>query len=81
MNLKEIAYSHYMPEKRARRRANTCEGYESALRLHVVPRFGDCCMCTSRRRKEARERCSFRTSRWTGSKRYGGTGESPRDES
>lgn len=41
MKLKEIAYSHYMPEKRARRRANTCEGYESALRLHVVPRFGD----------------------------------------
>lgn len=40
MNLKEIAYSHYLPEKRARRRANTCEGYESALRLHVIPRFG-----------------------------------------
>lgn len=38
MKLKEIAYSHYMPEKRARRRTNTCEGYESALRLHVVPR-------------------------------------------
>ena len=41
MKLREIAYCHYLPEKRSRRRANTCEGYESALRLHVVPRFGD----------------------------------------
>ena len=40
MNLKEIAYSHYLPAKRKRRRANTCEGYASALRLHVIPRFG-----------------------------------------
>lgn len=40
MNLKEIAYSHYLPAKRKRRRANTIEGYESALRCHVVPRFG-----------------------------------------
>ena len=40
MNLKEIAYSHYLPAKRKRRRANTVEGYESALRCHVVPRFG-----------------------------------------
>lgn len=30
----------YMEEKRARRRASTCEGYESALRLHVLPRWG-----------------------------------------
>lgn len=42
MKLSEIAYCHYMPEKRKRRRANTCEGYESALRLHVLPRFGSC---------------------------------------
>lgn len=40
MSLKEIAYSHYLPAKRKRRRANTCEGYASALRLHVIPRFG-----------------------------------------
>lgn len=40
MNLKEVAYSHYLPAKRKRRRANTCEGYASALRLHVIPRFG-----------------------------------------
>lgn len=41
MKLREIAYCHYLPEKRCRRRANTCDGYESALRLHVIPRFGD----------------------------------------
>lgn len=41
MKLREIAYAYYMPAKRKRRRANTCEGYASALRLHVVPRFGD----------------------------------------
>ena len=40
VNLKEIAYSHYLHAKRKRRRANTCEGYASALRLHVIPRFG-----------------------------------------
>jgi hypothetical protein len=40
MNLKEIAYSHYLPAKRKRRRANTCEGHASELRLYVIPRFG-----------------------------------------
>lgn len=38
MNLKEIAYSHYLPAKRKRR--HTWEGYASELRLHVIPRFG-----------------------------------------
>lgn len=37
--LAEIA-EHYLPEKRRRRRATTVEGYESALRCHVLPRFG-----------------------------------------
>lgn len=32
----------YMAEKRRRLRASTIEGYESALRLHVLPRFGGC---------------------------------------
>lgn len=30
----------YMGEKRARLRATTIEGYESALRRHVLPRWG-----------------------------------------
>ena len=42
MNIREIAYAHYLPEKSRRRRANTVEGYRSALRLHVIPRWGDC---------------------------------------
>lgn len=32
----------YMSEKRRTRRANTVEGYESALRRHVLPRWGAC---------------------------------------
>lgn len=42
MNIREIAYAHYLPEKAKRRRANTVEGYRSALRLHVIPKWGDC---------------------------------------
>ena len=40
LTIAEIAEHHYLPEKRRRRRANTVEGYESALRCHVLPRFG-----------------------------------------
>lgn len=40
MNLKHVAYAEYLPEKRKRRRANTVDGYLSALRCHVVPKFG-----------------------------------------
>ena len=40
MKLKEAA-AEYMEEKRRTRRANTVEGYESALRCHVLPRWGD----------------------------------------
>lgn len=41
MLLKEAA-AEYMEEKRRTRRANTVEGYESALRCHVLPRWGEC---------------------------------------
>lgn len=36
----EEAAKLYMAEKRRTRRANTVEGYESALRRHVLPRWG-----------------------------------------
>lgn len=36
------AAAEYMSEKRRTRRANTVEGYESALRCHVLPRWGSC---------------------------------------
>lgn len=39
MRLEDVA-ALYMEEKARRLRASTLEGYESALRLHVLPRFG-----------------------------------------
>lgn len=41
MTLREAVEAEYLPEKRKRRRITTVAGYESALRLHVLPRFGD----------------------------------------
>lgn len=37
----EIAFEHYIPAKRQRRRTNTVDGYESSIRLYVAPRWGD----------------------------------------
>lgn len=42
LTIAQIAKEHYLPAKRKRRRANTVEGYESSLRLHVLPRWGRC---------------------------------------
>lgn len=39
MNISQIA-SKYLAEKRRVRRESTVEGYESALRIHVLPRWG-----------------------------------------
>ena len=41
MKIKELAVL-YLADKRTRRRANTLEGYESAIRCHVIPRWGEC---------------------------------------
>lgn len=41
LTIETIANDHYLPEKRARRRATTVEGYESSINLHVLPSFGD----------------------------------------
>lgn len=40
MTISEIAGGCYMPEKEARRRPNTCYGYASSLRRHVLPKWG-----------------------------------------
>lgn len=40
LTISEITCDHYLPEKRHRRRANTVEGYESSLNLHVLPKWG-----------------------------------------
>ncbi len=34
-----IALDHYLPEKRKRRKPNTCYGYESSINLHVIPKW------------------------------------------
>lgn len=41
MTIAVIALEHYLPAKRQRRRTNTVDGYESSIRLYVVPRWGD----------------------------------------
>ena len=41
MTIAEIAIEYYLPAKRQRRRTNTVDGYESSIRLYVVPRWGD----------------------------------------
>lgn len=41
MTIGEIAIDHYLPAKRQRRRTNTVDGYESSIRLYVVPRWGE----------------------------------------
>lgn len=44
LTIEEIAVGHYLPEKRARRRANTVDGYESSIHLHVLPVWGTMCI-------------------------------------
>lgn len=40
MTIDQIAIEHYLPEKRRRRRTNTVDGYESSIRLYVLPAWG-----------------------------------------
>lgn len=42
MNIAEIYESHYLPEKSKKRRPSTVAGYDSSVRLHVLPRWGSC---------------------------------------
>lgn len=42
MNIEAIYENHYLPEKSRRRRASTVAGYDSSVRLHVLPRWGAC---------------------------------------
>ena len=38
LTIGQIALEHYLPAKRSRLRTNTVDGYESSIRLHVLPR-------------------------------------------
>ena len=40
MTICEIAFDHYLPEKRKRRQPDTVYGYESSINLHVIPMWG-----------------------------------------
>ena len=40
LTFEQITNDYYLPEKRTTRRANTVEGYESSINLHVLPRWG-----------------------------------------
>lgn len=42
MNITDIYEDHYLPEKSKKRRASTVAGYDSSVRLHVLPRWGAC---------------------------------------
>lgn len=41
LTIEALATDYYLPEKRIRRRANTVDGYESSIKKHVIPAFGD----------------------------------------
>lgn len=40
MNIADIYQNCYLPEKTKKRRASTVAGYDSSMRLHVLPRWG-----------------------------------------
>lgn len=42
MKLIDIYEQHYLPEKTQKRAASTIAGYDSSMRLHVLPRWGEC---------------------------------------
>lgn len=42
MNIAAIYEDHYLPEKSKKRRPSTVAGYDSSVRLHVLPRWGSC---------------------------------------
>lgn len=42
MKLIDIYENHYLPEKTSKRAASTVAGYDSSMRLHVLPRWGEC---------------------------------------
>lgn len=41
MKLIDIYENYYLPEKTAKRAASTVAGYDSAMRLHVLPKWGE----------------------------------------
>lgn len=42
MKITDIYEQHYLPNKSAKRAASTIAGYDSSMRLHVLPKWGEC---------------------------------------
>lgn len=42
MKIIDIYENHYLPEKMAKRAESTVAGYDSSMRLYVLPRWGEC---------------------------------------
>lgn len=42
MRIIDIYENHYLPEKKAKRAESTVAGYDSSMRLYVLPRWGEC---------------------------------------
>lgn len=42
MKLIDIYEQHYLPEKTTKRAASTVTGYDSSMRIYVLPRLGEC---------------------------------------
>lgn len=42
MRIIDIYENHYLPEKKAKRAQSTVAGYDSSMRLYVLPRWGEC---------------------------------------
>lgn len=66
MKLIDIYEQHYLPEKTQKRAASTIAGYDSSMRLHVLPRWGEC---------EIEDICPDDLQEWVDSFEKAGAGE------
>lgn len=66
MKLIDIYEQHYLPEKTTKRAASTVAGYDSSMRLYVLPRWGEC---------EIEDICPDDLQEWVDSFEQAGAGE------
>lgn len=66
MKLTDIYEQHYLPEKTAKRAASTVAGYDSSMRIYVLPRWGEC---------EIEDICPDDLQEWVDSFEQAGAGE------
>lgn len=66
MKLIDIYEQHYLPEKTTKRAASTVAGYDSSMRLYVLPRWGEC---------EIEDICPDDLQEWVDSFNQAGAGE------